>query len=228
MFERFRSFADYVQDYELQRSEGLLLRHLAAVHKVLAQTVPDTAKTDTLREMELYLRTLIRQVDSSLLDEWEKLRDPAWQRAETPAPAQPGSAAAAADLTRDPAAFTAAIRVRIFLFLRAVAAADFDQALASLAGSAPATEPWTADRLAATFAAYRTGHTRLSLDPEARNLRHTYVLPSEDRQHWRVDQVLVDPEGLNDWVAGFAVDLAESRARGEPQLRLERVGPVAH
>src|SRR5208282_3485529 len=76
MFENFRSFSDYVRDYELQRSEGLLLRHLNSVYKVLAQTVPDQAKTDPVREMELYLGTMLRQVDSSLLDEWEKLRDP--------------------------------------------------------------------------------------------------------------------------------------------------------
>ena len=55
MFESFRSFSDYIRDYELQRAEGLLLRHLNSVYKVLAQTVPDTAKTDAVREMELYL-----------------------------------------------------------------------------------------------------------------------------------------------------------------------------
>ena len=76
MFENFRSFAEYVLDYELQRSEGLLLRHLNSVYKVLSQTVPDGVKTDEVSEMELYLRTLLRQVDSSLEDEWERMRDP--------------------------------------------------------------------------------------------------------------------------------------------------------
>lgn len=56
MFEEFRSFADYVKIYELQRSEGLLLRHLNSVYKVLAQTVPDAAKNDTVREMETSCR----------------------------------------------------------------------------------------------------------------------------------------------------------------------------
>ncbi len=79
MFENFRSFADYIRDYELQRVEGLLLRHLNSVYKVLGQTVPDGAKTEPVQEMELYLRTMIREVDSSLLDEWEKLRDPGYQ-----------------------------------------------------------------------------------------------------------------------------------------------------
>src|SRR5205823_3793027 len=73
MFENFRSFSDYIRDYELQRAEGLLLRHLSRVHKVLTQTVPDGSKTDAVLEMELYLGTLIRQIDSSLLDEWERM-----------------------------------------------------------------------------------------------------------------------------------------------------------
>ncbi len=76
MFERYLSFADYVREYGLERSEGLLLRHLMQVWKVLAQTVPDKAKTEPVIEMEDYFRELIRGIDSSLLDEWEKLRNP--------------------------------------------------------------------------------------------------------------------------------------------------------
>jgi hypothetical protein len=46
MFERYLSFSDYVREYGLERSEGLLLRHLMQAWKVLAQTVPDSAKTE--------------------------------------------------------------------------------------------------------------------------------------------------------------------------------------
>ena len=74
MFEGFRTVPDYVQDYDLERAEGLLLRHLNSVYKVLAQTVPDGIKTGMLLEMELYLRDMIRAVDSSLLDEWDRMR----------------------------------------------------------------------------------------------------------------------------------------------------------
>src|SRR5207245_7336793 len=126
MFESFRSFSDYIQDYELQRAEGLLLRHLNSVYKVLAQTVPDNAKNETVREMELYLRTMIRQVDSSLLDEWEKMRDPNFQAAATKEVRPPGAEEAAADITRDTKTFTAAIRNRIFTFLRGLVNAEFE------------------------------------------------------------------------------------------------------
>ncbi len=250
MFESFRSFSDYIRDYELQRAEGVLLRHLNRVYKVLAQTVPDAAKNDQLREMELYLGSMIRQVDSSLLDEWEKMRDPNFQRAETKEARPPGAEEAAQDITRDTKAFTAAIRNRIFVFLRGLVIGDYEAALASLSeGRVPRDpkidsgtqsqglaelappkdadgQPWTADRLDAAMEAYEQEHERICLDPNARNTRNTYVVPSEDKKTWRVQQMLVDPEETNDWVAEFEVDLVQSRALGEPYLQLRRIGSL--
>jgi superfamily II RNA helicase len=226
MFEEFRSFADYIKGYELQRSEGLLLRHLSSVQKVLAQTVPDSSKNDALREMELYLSAMIRQIDSSLLDEWEKMRDPNYQPLAETAEVRPlGADEAARDITRDVKTFTAAIRQRIFTFLRALVVEDYDAALATL--EQRDGEPWTAERLRQAMNAYYETHGRLRLDPAARNLRHTYVTPSEDRQSWRVQQMLVDPDEANDWVAEFEIDLASSRTNGEPALRLLRLEALA-
>jgi hypothetical protein len=250
MFESFRSFSDYIRDYELQRAEGVLLRHLNRVYKVLAQNVPDAAKNDQIREMELYLGSMIRQVDSSLLDEWEKMRDPNFQRAETKEVRPPGAEEAAQDITRDTKAFTAAIRNRIFIFLRGLVIADYEAALASLSeGRVPRDpkidsavqsqglaelappkdadgQPWTAERLRAALEAYELEHERICLDPNARNARHTYVVPSDDKKSWRIQQMLVDPEEANDWVAEFEVDLAQSRTLGEPFLQLRRIGSL--
>ena len=225
MFESFRSFSDYIRDYELQRAEGLLLRHLSRVHKTLTQGVPDAAKNGAVREMEIYLGAMIRQVDSSLLDEWEKMRDPAFQRAETREARPPGAEEAEQDITRDTAAFTALVRNRIFTFLRGLVIGDFEQALAALAPpEQPGGEPWTAGRLRQALEEYHAEHGRLCLDPNARNLRHTYVTPAEDKIHWRVQQMLIDPEEMNDWAAEFDVDLAQSRAANEPILRLRKIG----
>jgi len=244
MFESFRSFSDYIRDCELQRAEGVLLRHLNRVYKVLTQNVPDAAKNDQVREMELYLGSMIRQVDSSLLDEWEKMRDPNYQRAETKEVRPPGAEEADKDITRDTKAFTAAIRNRIFIFLRGLVIADYEQAIANLSTNAGRADlpvgqdtqqrvptdadgqPWTADRLDALVEAYEAEHDHLCLDPNARNARHTYVVPSEDKKSWRVQQMLVDPEGDNDWVAEFEVDLAKSRASGEPFVQLRRIGSL--
>ncbi len=227
MFETFRSFSDYIRDYELQRSEGLLLRHLNSAYKVLAQTVPDGAKTEAVREMELYLGTLIRQVDSSLLEEWEKLKDAGYQPAETKEVRPPGAEEAAADVTRDTKGFTAAIRNRIFSFLRGLVNQDFEAALSFLHSVEDAEgQPWTPARLQEAFKAYQSDHQFLCLDPNARNLRHTYVTVAEDRRSWRVQQMLVDPDEYNDWVAEFEVDLAASRTAGEPVIKLGRLGPL--
>ena len=74
---------------------------------------------------------------------------------------------------------------------------------------------------------YHEAHERLLLDNEARNGRHTYVEPGEDGRSWRVCQVLVDPDGLNDWQAEFSVDLAQAHEEGKPTLVLRSVGPVS-
>jgi hypothetical protein len=246
MFESFRTFSDYIRDYELQRAEGVLLRHLSRVEKVLTQSVPDAAKNDTIREMEVYLGAMIRQIDSSLLDEWEKMRDPNYLRAESAEVKPPGAEEAALDVTRDTKAFTAAIRNRIFTFLRGLVIEDFEGALAALTVEAKGvgdgevvaraivagpngemTEPWTAARLAAAMEAFYADHERICLEPAARNARHTYVVPSEDKKSWRVQQMLIDPAENNDWVAEFSVDLAASRALREPKLQLVKLGSLA-
>jgi len=228
MFENFRSFSDYIRDYELQRAEGVLLRHLNSVYKALTQTVPDAVKNDTVREMELYLRTMIAQVDSSLLDEWEKMRNPSFQRAETREVRPAGAEEAAKDVTRDTKGFTAAIRNSIFSFLRGLVIGDFEQAVTHLASANdPEGQPWTAERLQQALDGYHAEHERICLDPNARNARHTYVIPSEDKKTWRVQQMLVDPEEHNDWVAEFEVDLEESRKGEGPALRLRRIGSLA-
>ena len=227
MFEEYRSFADYIKLYELHRAEGVLLRHLNSVFKVLAQTVPDSAKNDQVREMELYLGTMIRQVDSSLLDEWEKMRDPNYRPGETKEVRPPGAEEAAQDITRDTKAFTAAIRNRIFTFLRGLVIEDYEQAIANLSSPQDTEgQPWTAARLQAALDAYHADHERICLEPNARNARHTYVVPAEDKKTWRVQQMLVDPEEHNDWVAEFEVDLAASRHQNEPVLRLRRIGSL--
>lgn len=221
MFEEFRSFADTIKTYELHRAEGLLLRYLSNVHKTLAQSVPDSAKNDTVREMELYLQTMIRQVDSSLLDEWEKLRNPDYRPgAEDSGDLRPpGADAAALDITRDRKAFTAMVRNRVFSFLRALANADYPGALAHLsplpapkeAERADAAEetapPWTPERLKEATEAYLEARGRIRLDPEARNLRYTFLLPTEVKSQWRLQQMLVDAEEANDWVAEFLIQI---------------------
>jgi len=218
MFENFRSFADYVKDYDLHRAEGVLLRHLSSVHKVLAQTVPDIWKTEAIQEAEAWLAGMVRGTDSSLLDEWEHMS----RAAEHPDEEPPPRVEAEPDITRNKREFTALIRTEIFRFLRGLASGDYTAACAAL--TTTAEHSWTPDKIAAAFDPYYDDHERLLTDPDARNGRHTHAEPG--REHWRVSQVLVDPDAFNDWQAVFRIPLAAAREDGKPSLLLESLGPV--
>ena len=74
MVEHADTFNQYVSRYGLKRSEGLVLRYLTDCYKALVQTVPASALNDRLEEVVDWLGALVREVDSSLLDEWERLR----------------------------------------------------------------------------------------------------------------------------------------------------------
>src|ERR1700682_6599361 len=94
MFETYASFNEYVRDYSLQRSEGQLLRSPTDAYKTLLKSVPEEARNDELEEILEHLRQVVRGVDSSLLDEWERRMDPAAPPAGGaagggPAPARP-------------------------------------------------------------------------------------------------------------------------------------------
>lgn len=228
MYEEYESFAGYVHRYKLERSEGVLLRHLSSAYKVLAQTVPDSFKNEAVREMEDWLAGLLRGTDSSLLDEWERLKDPNYRPPdpEAQAPAPPP------DITRRPREFTALIRSAIFHFLRPLAAGRWEAAAAALRGpdsgeEAASTPAWDAEALARAMEAYRAaGHERLLLDTDARNLRHTHITVSDNQNTWKVRQTLVDPDGLNDWQAVFTVDVPRARAEGQPTVMLQEIGPI--
>ncbi|MEY4938728.1 MAG: hypothetical protein RIQ93_463 [Verrucomicrobiota bacterium] len=229
MFERYLSFSEYVREYGLQRSEGLLLRHLSQVWKVLSQTVPENAKTAEVIEMEDYFRELIRGVDSSLLEEWERLRNPDFIAADTSdKPTRP----AAFDITRDTAAFRRLVRTAIFGFLQDVAARDWESAGARLqtgeAAVANEGEPATAEarRMEAAFTAYFESRSRFRLDPEGRSAKHTYWAEDPAAGQWTVAQMLIDPAEHNDWEARFTVSLVESRAQNRAVMQFEKVGVV--
>ena len=230
MFETYKSFAEYVLEYDLERTEGLLLRHLNSVYKVLSQTVPAGAKTEDVLEIEWYLRTLVRAADASLAEEWERMRDPSYVPLAPgrDLPARKPQPAAPYDLTADGPAFLAAIRARVFTALRAWARGDGEATVAALdAPTGDDTGAASPVDLAAAFAAFAVDHQGLRFDPEARNARHTHVDRRGAPARWTVQQVLVDAADLNDWMAEFDVDLEASRDRQQPVLWLRRIGAIA-
>ena len=76
MFERAMTFGEFIQYYGLARSEGIVLRYLSDAYKALRQTVPPDKVNEDLTDLIEWLGEVVRQTDSSLLDEWEELTNP--------------------------------------------------------------------------------------------------------------------------------------------------------
>lgn len=98
MWEKSANFGAYVKEYGLARSEGVLLRYLMDAYKVLLQTVPDERKGDDLWDLIDWLEATLKTVDSSLIDEWNQLRNPDAKPVEAPSPVPSGDAD---DITKD-------------------------------------------------------------------------------------------------------------------------------
>ena len=216
MYENFMTFSEYIREYDLQRSEGLLLRYLAEAYKVLVQTVPATAKDEEMESIIDYLGAMIRQVDSSLLDEWEKMRNPNYQPSEKEAEEAPGSG----DITRNKREFIVAIRNETFHFVKALAGGHFTTVAEVMRENAADQEiPWTADVLEGLMSTYREDHDGPLTDRAARHpqLLSTKISP-DNADLWLVEQTLADQDGHNDAQLSFTVSLSKSRDAGRPIL----------
>ena len=127
MLEQVMSFQEYVREYGLERIEGVLLRYLSDVYKTLVQTVPAWAKDERVDDIITTFGAIVRQVDSSLLDEWERLKDPS-QLFEPPPERKELEPVGIKDVTKDERAFTVLVRNEIFRFVRALARGDYQEA----------------------------------------------------------------------------------------------------
>lgn len=220
MVERFMTFADYVREYELQRSEGVVLRYLSETYKTLVQTVPETYRDDALLDVIAFLRATVRGVDSSLIDEWERMRDPAYQAAAVDARAAVTATLGPPPVWADPRAFAARIRNELHALLVALARKDHAAAVAALA---PGSE-WTPAALEAAMAPYWEAHPRIDTTPAARRPHNTFVKELAPRR-WEAVQRIVDEAGEVDWAVTCEIDLTEPpRDPDQPLLALVRVG----
>ncbi|MFC9963466.1 DEAD/DEAH box helicase [Nocardia ignorata] len=200
MIERAMTFAELISFYELTRSEGVVLRYLADAYRALRRTVPDAARTEELDDLTEWLGELIRQVDSSLLDEWEQLTNPG-------AEIDTDQVAFGAEQVRPISANERAFRimVRNAMFRRVELASrqrwyELDQL-----GTGP---DWAEE-----FAPYFEEYESIGTGPDARGPQLFRV---EQRPgFWHVRQVIDDPAGDHGWALTAIVDLEESDAAGE-------------
>ncbi|HEX9243528.1 MAG TPA: DUF3516 domain-containing protein [Anaeromyxobacter sp.] len=216
MVERYASFAEYVREYELQRSEGLVLRYLSETYKTLVQTVPEGYRDEEVLDVIAFLRATVRGVDSSLIDEWERMRDPAYQAAVAP---DAREALGPPPIWADPRAFAARIRNELHALLVALARKDWEAARAALV---PGSE-WTAAELEAELAPYFAAHPRIDTTPAARRPQHTFVKEVAPRR-WEAVQRILDEAGEADWAIFCELDLTGEYDRDRPVISLLRIG----
>ena len=224
MVERCVGFDDYVRDLELQRAEGVLLRYLSEAWRALVQTVPEGYRDEALDDVAAFLRATVRGVDSSLLDEWERMRDPSTLVSPAAAPS-PESLLAAVPraLDADPRAFAARVRSELHRLLKALADRRWDAAAEAIRRRPGAEPDWPPERIAREMEAYFAEHDGIDVTPRSR-LPHNTFLEKTGPGSYLARQRIVDPQGEVDWVVECAVDLSDGRGEDEPLIELVRVG----
>ncbi|MEV6970338.1 DUF3516 domain-containing protein [Hamadaea sp. NPDC051192] len=202
MFERAMTFTEYVAFYGLARSEGIVLRYLADAFRALRQTIPPDARTEDLEDLIEWLGELVRQVDSSLLDEWEQLRNPVVE----------GAPVVLEEKTRGVTANVRAFRVlvRNALFRRVeLAAFERYDTLAELDPDFDWRTP---------LDAYFEENDEIGVDGDARSA--ALLLITEEKDRWQCRQILDDPDGHHDWAITAEVDLAASDEAGTAVVKV--------
>jgi len=234
MYERYATFDEYVREYGLERSEGVVLRYLTDVYKTLVQTVPEALRSEAVEDVITHFWGLLRGVDSSLLDEWESMRQPLHLRAAPRDASTPDELRHVAD---DPKALQARLRGEMHRLLGALAARRWDDARAAIADP---DGVWTAAALEAAMAPLWEVASALVVTPAARRPQFTHVRRISDRRY-DVAQKLVlaarapaaaadeHVEAADEWAIHCSVDLPPRGERipppDQPLIRLERIGP---
>ncbi len=229
MWEQGMSFTDFAGRYQLARSEGLVLRYLTDAYRTLRQTVPDAHRTPELDDLVEWLGETVRQTDSSLLDEWEALSDPAHVRADVahhapPPPPRP--------ISRQDRPFAVMIRNAMFARVSLCARDDLDGLVRLERNAADRLDPPRAVVMGRSvwdtaLEGYYADHDSLATDGDARGPELLSVGPEErgtpagadedevTARIRRVRQTLHDPAGDHDWVIDGIVDCDASDEAGE-------------
>ncbi|GII90645.1 DEAD/DEAH box helicase [Sinosporangium siamense] len=207
MYEKAMTFTDFIQYYDLTRSEGSVLRYLADAYRALARTIPEHLKTDDLVDLIEWLGELVRQVDSSLLDEWEALANPAAameeQQRELESKPRP--------VTANARAFRVLVRNAMFRLVELSALEKYDE----LEELAPDID-WEG-----ALDAYFEEYDELGTGPDARGPALLQI--TEEKELWRVRQTFHDPAGDRDWGISAQVDLAASDEEGRAVVHVTAV-----
>lgn len=214
MVSEWLPFNDYVRDLGLETIEGQLLRYLSQVYRTLVQSVPESAKTDAIFEVQGWLRATLARVDSSLVQAWEALKE-----GEDAGPVVPVHHAPV-DPSRDRRAFMARIRAELHTVVRALSRQAWEDAAELLREGTS----WDAGRLQAVITAMTEELGALRFDGYARLADKTTLIDDGPRR-WRVAQTLCDDEGEETWALRGVIDLSTWDAEADgPLVTLIDVG----
>lgn len=200
MFERLSTFNEYVKDYGLERSEGVLLRYLSLVYKTYIQTVPELYKTDAFYDVAAYLKTLLVKTDSSLIEEWEQMLKPK---------AIANQMAAEPVWQLDERKLFAEIRALMHQLVKALSERNYEEA--SLIAEFD---------YESALSNYYTQYDRIVWNHTARLPIYTRIKP-EGNLTYRVTQVLLDPEEHHEWFIELVAKTGPEYLK--PDLRVERI-----
>ncbi len=231
LLETGETFANYVKRYGIERSEGLLLRHLTDVWKALDKSLPLDAYTEEVEDVIDWLAALIRSIDASLLEEWERLSGlvPADRQAPT-APRQVDAG--------PPKAWKTAVRTAVFGWVELLAIRRHDR-LGDRTG-------WSVDTLNETMAPYWAEYDSIATDADARSASFFSLTTGRGRAvnggigvepeveqpiefgetDWSITQRLADPAEDGAWQMTVVMPVAASIEAGQPILRLISIAPL--
>ena len=213
LYERSMTFADFIGYYKLARSEGLVLRYLSDAYRAIRQTVPDEAKTEELLDIIEWLGELVRQVDSSLLDEWEQLINPTAPGEAPVLPPEPPS------ILMNPRAFRVLVRNELFKRVQLAALEKWDEL-----GELDSASGFDGDAWADAMDDYFDEHDEVGTGPDARSA--AMLIVEEGATEWKVRQIFADPAGDHDWGFSATIDLQESADLGVAVVKVTAIGQV--
>lgn len=229
MYETFQSFDDYVKEYGLQRAEGILLRYLSDVYKVLLQTVPESSRTEDLDIVIEYIGSAIRGIDSSLVDEWEKIRSGNLPTQDLPK-TELHPAHETYDITRHKKEFFIKIRNEAFRLIKLFANKNYQAAALALstADSDESTETTKSMEkwLESQWLDFYHEPREILTDRRARSSSFFEISELADGSGWSVTQIILDSADANDWEIQFLVHKQQSITLNRVALSIKKIGPI--
>lgn len=226
MVETASDFSGYISRYAISRSEGTLLRYLSDAYRCLSRTIPRSKRNEQLEDITAWLAVVVRSIDSSLVDEWEKaamLSRGTISGEETDNFALTAPSAEKNEIVKDRRGLSILIRNALF-YRVCLMAADNPEELGQIdANQGMSFHDW--DDVLEEF--YKE-HEGINIDANARSAK--FFILDDSREHtehvWHAKQIIDDYESDRDWAIEADIDLDAFESEGEIIFDNYKAGPA--